>query len=158
MSDSADLQAPVHGIYQARILEWVAGSFSRGSSWPGDWTCIFYIACGFFTTELPGKPTMVPMGSKWPLLWLWQIPVQGLVSPDCSSSTPTAEVNASSLLLLAAYLHLDKPGDSSPPPPSPMLCILLKSNHLDVWAERLLLLSSLKSILKLMDVWRTYAM
>ena len=30
----------VHGILQARILEWVAISFSRGSSWPGDWTCI----------------------------------------------------------------------------------------------------------------------
>ena len=28
----------VHGISQARILEWVAISFSRGSSWPRDWT------------------------------------------------------------------------------------------------------------------------
>ena len=28
----------VHGIFQARILEWVAISFSRGSSWPRDWT------------------------------------------------------------------------------------------------------------------------
>ena len=25
-----------HGIFQARILEWVATSFSRGSSWPRD--------------------------------------------------------------------------------------------------------------------------
>ena len=30
----------VHGISQARVLEWVAISFSRGSSWPRDWTCI----------------------------------------------------------------------------------------------------------------------
>ena len=30
----------VHGIFQARILEWVAISFSRGSSWPRDQTCI----------------------------------------------------------------------------------------------------------------------
>ena len=30
----------VHGMFQARILEWVAVSFSRGSSWPRDWTCI----------------------------------------------------------------------------------------------------------------------
>ena len=29
----------VHGILQARILEWVAISFSRGSSWPRDRTC-----------------------------------------------------------------------------------------------------------------------
>ena len=28
----------VHGISQARILEWVAISSSRGSSWPRDWT------------------------------------------------------------------------------------------------------------------------
>ena len=26
----------VHGVLQARILEWVASSFSRGSSWPRD--------------------------------------------------------------------------------------------------------------------------
>ena len=33
-------QAPLSiGILQARILEWVAISFSRGSSWPRDWTC-----------------------------------------------------------------------------------------------------------------------
>ena len=32
-------QAPsVHGISQARILEWIAISFSRGSSWPRNWT------------------------------------------------------------------------------------------------------------------------
>ena len=28
----------VHGILQARILEWVAIPFSRGSSWPRDQT------------------------------------------------------------------------------------------------------------------------
>ena len=30
----------VHGISQARTLEWVAISFSRGSSWPRDETCV----------------------------------------------------------------------------------------------------------------------
>ena len=44
----------VHGISQARILEWVAISSSRGSSHPRDWTCISHICCvsciavGFF--------------------------------------------------------------------------------------------------------------
>ena len=33
----------VHGISQARVLEWVAISFSRGSSWPRDKTHIFYL-------------------------------------------------------------------------------------------------------------------
>ena len=34
----------VYGILQARILEWVAISFSRGSSWPRDRTQVFYIS------------------------------------------------------------------------------------------------------------------
>ena len=33
----------VHGISQARILEWFAISFSRGSSWPRNWTCVSLI-------------------------------------------------------------------------------------------------------------------
>ena len=39
----------VHGILQARILEWVAISFSRGSSWPRDRTPVSCIAGRFFT-------------------------------------------------------------------------------------------------------------
>ena len=35
----------VHGILQARMLEWVAISFSRGPSWPRDWTNVSYISC-----------------------------------------------------------------------------------------------------------------
>ena len=33
----------IHGIFQARILEWVAISFSRGSSWARDWTQVSHI-------------------------------------------------------------------------------------------------------------------
>ena len=39
----------VHGILQARRLEWVAISFSRGSSWCRDWIPISCIADKFFT-------------------------------------------------------------------------------------------------------------
>ena len=39
----------VHGILQARILEWVAVPFSRGSSHPIDRTQVSHIAGGFFT-------------------------------------------------------------------------------------------------------------
>ena len=35
----------VHGILQARILEYVAISFSRESSWPRDQTCVSYVSC-----------------------------------------------------------------------------------------------------------------
>ena len=38
----------VHGIFQARILEWVAISSSRGASWPRDQTYISHIAGWFF--------------------------------------------------------------------------------------------------------------
>ena len=37
----------VHGILQARILEWVAFPFSRGSSQPRDWTQDSHTAGGF---------------------------------------------------------------------------------------------------------------
>ena len=40
----------VHGISQARILEWVAISFSRGSSRPRNWTQVSCIA-GRFSTD-----------------------------------------------------------------------------------------------------------
>ena len=42
----------VHGILQARILEWVAIPFSRGSSPPRDWTWVSWNSCiagRFFT-------------------------------------------------------------------------------------------------------------
>ena len=38
----------VQGILQARILEWVAFPFSRGSSQPRDQTQVSHIAGGFF--------------------------------------------------------------------------------------------------------------
>ena len=41
LCDPMDCSLPgssLHGILQARVLEWVAISFSRGSSWPRDWT------------------------------------------------------------------------------------------------------------------------
>ena len=51
-------QAPfVHSISQARILEWVAIFFSRGSSLPGIELASPALAGGFFTMEPPGKPT-----------------------------------------------------------------------------------------------------
>ena len=48
LCDSMDYT--VHGILQARILEWVAFLFSRGSSQPRDQTQVSHIADGFFTS------------------------------------------------------------------------------------------------------------
>ena len=45
----------VHGILQARLLEWVAISFSRGSSWPRDWTQVSRIAGRRFNLWASGE-------------------------------------------------------------------------------------------------------
>ena len=53
LCDSMDCSPPgfsVHRILQARILEWIAIPFFRGSSWPRDWTQVSHIAGWFFTT------------------------------------------------------------------------------------------------------------
>ena len=54
----------VHGILQARILEWLAIHFSRGFSRPRDWTLVFCIAGRFFTIWATG------IGGKLSLYWI----------------------------------------------------------------------------------------
>ena len=53
----------LHGILQARVLEWVAISFSRGSSWPRDWTLVSCIPGRHFnlwaTREVPFSEKVV---------------------------------------------------------------------------------------------------
>ena len=41
LTDCSLAGSSVHGILQARTLEWVAISFSREASWPTDWTQLF---------------------------------------------------------------------------------------------------------------------
>ena len=43
--DCSPQDSSVHGIFQTRILEWVAMLSSRGSSQPKDWTCFSYVSC-----------------------------------------------------------------------------------------------------------------
>ena len=40
-TDYSPPDSSVYGILQARILEWIAILFSRGSSWPRDWAQVF---------------------------------------------------------------------------------------------------------------------
>ena len=53
--DCSPTGSSVLGISQARILEWVAISFSRKSSQLRDWTQVSCIAGRFFTIESAGK-------------------------------------------------------------------------------------------------------
>ena len=62
LCDSMDCSLPVsyvHRISQARILEWVAISFSRRSSWPTDQIWVSCISGRFFTSEPVGKLMIV---------------------------------------------------------------------------------------------------
>ena len=64
--DPMDCSPPgssVHGISQARILEWVAISYSRGSSHPRDWTQDSHIAGAgrFFTSWATKEAQSLPL-------------------------------------------------------------------------------------------------
>ena len=64
--DCSPPSSSIHGILQARILEWVVISFSRGSSWPRDRTQVSHTAGRHFnlctTREAPKEP---PKTWKW---------------------------------------------------------------------------------------------
>ena len=51
----------IHGVLQARILEWVAFPFTRGSSQPRDWTQVSCIAGGFFTSWATRGAQIIPL-------------------------------------------------------------------------------------------------
>ena len=74
----------VHGTLQAIILEWVAISFSRGSSRPRDQTCVSCGSCiagRFFTYELLRKPS-----HRWNRVFLF---CDWLISHNIMSSRAT---------------------------------------------------------------------
>ena len=60
MSDFDPMDYTVHRILQARILEWVAFPFSRGSSQPRDWAQVSRIAGSFFTSWATEKCKLKP--------------------------------------------------------------------------------------------------
>jgi len=69
MSNSMDYSPPgsfVHGTFHARILEWVAISYFRGSSWPRDWSLSLIL---WQADSLPlhhlGSPFIELLGLKW---------------------------------------------------------------------------------------------
>ena len=67
----------VHGIFQARILEWAAVSFSRGSSWPMAGTRISCIAGRLFTVWATGEAPICFINSLKRKRWItleWMFP------------------------------------------------------------------------------------
>ena len=61
----------IHGILQARILEWVAFPFSRASSQPRDWAQYPTLQANSLPAEPPGKPKNIGVGSLSLLQWVF---------------------------------------------------------------------------------------
>ena len=66
------IDCTVHGILQARILEWVAVAFSRGSSQPRDRTQVSHIPADSLPAEPQGKPKNTGVGGLSLLQWIKQ--------------------------------------------------------------------------------------
>ena len=65
LCDPIDCSLPgssIQGIFQARVLEWVAISFSRGSSWPRDRTRVSHIVGRRFTVWATRETYGPPFG------------------------------------------------------------------------------------------------
>ena len=65
--DCSPAESSVHGILQARILEWVAMPFSRGSSCQGSNLHLLHLLhwqAGFLPLAPPGKPIWLTMDQK----------------------------------------------------------------------------------------------
>ena len=84
--DCSPLGSSVHGISQARRLEWVAISYSRGSSWPGSLT---HISC--VSGLLHSKADSLPLCSLGSLL------------KDCSSLWWEVETSKTEKALLFVF-------------------------------------------------------
>ena len=94
----------VHGILQARILEWVAFPFSRGSSQPRDQTQVSRIAGGFFTSWATREALilMTPCCGTCEA----QLPLSGLVNlPNQCSKILSQDSKIITWIFLPTLIH-----------------------------------------------------
>ena len=116
--DPMDCSPPgsfVHGILQARILEWVAIPFSRGSSYPRHQTGVSCIAGRFFTIwatrEAPWKHysqchMSTRAGHFWFMLYVtdWRFATQHIVEPNVWKEF-WRKINTSNILLFLCHVN-----------------------------------------------------
>ena len=107
----------VHGIFQARILQWVAIPFSRGSYWPRDWTQVSCIAGGFFTIwatredyQITARILMQESLVSWgqSSRWIGFVVVVLFSHSVMSDSETTKDYNMPGFLVLHHFLELDQ--------------------------------------------------
>ena len=107
LCDPMDCKSPgfsIRGIFQARILEWVALPFFRGSSWPRDWTLVFCIKVDSLPSEPCGKLYISPIYIF--IYILFKIPLHSRLSQDTEYSTLCYTV--AYITLEAEFLHSQK--------------------------------------------------
>ena len=93
----------VRGILQARILEWVAISYSRGSSWPRDQIASPALAGRFFTTSTTWEAPWVPWRK---LISLFHFPSHQNFSPLFSLNSLQNSTPRPGVLYLLFFLPL----------------------------------------------------
>ena len=86
----------VHGISQARILEWVAISFSKGSSQPRDWPRSSTLQADSLLSDPLGKPKNTGVGCLFP--------PPGIT--PASPVSPALTANSLPRAACEAYLHV----------------------------------------------------
>ena len=109
LCDPVDCSLPcssIYGIFQARILEWVATSFSRGSSQPRDWTRVSRIVGRRFTVWATREALPMNIQDWFPLGWTGWISLQSkghsrVFSKKKKKSSPTPQFKSISSLALS---------------------------------------------------------
>ena len=100
-------QTIVHGILQARILEWVAYPFSSDSSWPRNQTRDSCIAGGFFT-KLSYQGSPLKKAECWRIdafkLWCWRRLLRVLL--DCKEIKPVNPKENQPRIFIGFFGHL----------------------------------------------------
>ena len=104
LCDPMDCSPPgfsVHGILQARILDWVAMPFSRRSSQPRDWTQVSLIVGRFFTFLYSYLICGMVVSIKWDSI----CKVLSLHRWNCVPIIAPSEIMVSYLCSVLSHLH-----------------------------------------------------
>ena len=89
--DGSPPGSSVHRILQARILDRVALSYSRGYCWPRDWTWVSHTAGGFFTIWATILAGMINYIMGWTLI-LHMLPYEVIfINPQLQFPKPIAQ-------------------------------------------------------------------
>ena len=132
-TDSSPPGSSVHGILQARTLEWVDISFSRGSFWPRDRSLISCMAGRFFTTQPPGKSILVTNEPPCSFVLLWD----GQPRKPFPNQPPSEVASAMGVLRSGCSTPSQRPGTAThlwPAQPQHLECVRFhggKKDHPD---------------------------